>query len=130
MYFVMARQISTKEYLDFNDEGETISKHSGYSTPVKNSYLDEDDEEEESNSRDEHDDEENESYDSVTTLKKEDSPPFKQAKFDRSDHKNLLNSVYSSRMSMISNHDNVLKASHSGMNMNKNYIEIDNNRKK
>lgn len=90
-----------------------------------NGIEDEDDEEEE----DEYDDD-NESYDSVASLKKENSPPFKQAKFDRSDHKSLLNSVYSSRMSMISNHDKVLHASHSGMNLNKNYIEANNSRKK
>lgn len=125
VYFVMAKFISTKEYVNLNDSKDDYTKHSGHSDSVRNSYLDEDDEEE----RDYSDEAENESYDSVASLNNEDSPPFKQAKFDRTDHKNLLNSVYSSRMSMISNHDNVLRASHSGMNLNKNFIDGNNNRK-
>lgn len=139
MYFVMASFISTRESIML-DEASAEGSRSEESASVKNSYLDDDEEESdeeeneessERNSSDEEEDEDasDESYDSVASLnKKENSPPFKQAKFDK--HDNKINSVYSSRMSMISSHDNVLRASAPMMNMNKNYIEIDNDYKK
>jgi hypothetical protein len=140
MYFIMAAFISQKEYAELNEE-ESISRQTGNSESVKNSYLEDESDQEQERSSSQYSDEDeddysneddasNESYDSVGPLKKENSPRFKQAKFDRNDSKNLLNSVYSSRLSMINNNDNVLRASHPEVNLNKNYIESDNNHKK
>jgi len=133
MYYVMARLISTKEYQKVTHEqtGSDASLNSRYSSPLNRSeqssavegeYEEEEDEaENESN---------NDSYHSDDTFIREDSPPFKQAKFDRTDSRALLNNMYSSRISLSSNYDNVLRASHSGINLSKNYIESDNDDKK
>jgi len=89
MYFVMASFISTREYMDINEDSEEYSRPTHNSSSIKNSYLDddEDDEGESSSisSRKSSDDGSNEYYDSVASLNNQSSPPFKQAKFDKNE---------------------------------------------
>ena len=129
MYFLMAKLISTNEYKDTvkefseSEEGDSLnSKYSSHGNNTVQSLNIEDEEDDE--------DEAEDSYNSYESREKELSPPFKQAKFDRTDSKALFNNLYSSRNSLSSNYDNVLRASHSNMNLNKNFIDSKNHDKK
>ena len=130
MYFIMAKFISTKEYqnaLKERDESSKSMDDSRYSTPNRDSNN-----EDENDSDDEGDNESNNdsgSYESNDSFNKENSPPYKQAKFDRSNTKGL-NPIYSGRVSVSSNHDNIIRASHADTKMGSNFIDNSNSYKK
>ena len=153
MYFLMAKLISTNEYNNVTPPGSETeddeSYNSNYSTPANRTqqsseYEGEEDDEENENEGESYDGSYN-SYQSASASKsvsqsmqsdvssdsnRENSPPFKQAKYDKTDSQAIFNNVYSGRNSLSSNYEHVLRASHANMNMSKNFIENSNHDKK